>query len=737
MKIIKFGGTSVGEVFSIKQLCYIIKNKNKKNRYLIIVSAIGGITNKLVNCAKFAKKKNEKYYFILDEIEIKHLKIIRKLFNNFKKNIERIIKYLNSLESFYDSIYETLYISNISLNKIMNFGELISSYLVNEKIKESKFYSYWNDSRCLFLTNKKKKINFTKSYLNIKYFFIKKNYPYIIIPGFIASSSVTETCSLGRGGSDYSASILSSFIKTELLEIWTDVSGIMTTHPKIVSKAFPLENISYRETIEISNFGSKIIFPPTILPSVKTTIPLVIKNTFSPLEKGTLIFVINNNKNVITGLQNLTLKKRKLILKKNSIQKELCIITTIINDIKNIPMTLCNMFSLLGHNINCIGYKKKNISTVIVKKYLNKYINTLHDIFFKKYYKSISIFIAGLGKVGSQIIEQLNKQKEYLLEELNLQIKVIGICNSKKMFFNIKGLNLNKCKDNLELGINMNVEKLIRIFYNLKLQNKIFVDNTASKEIANIYDDLLGKKIGIITCNKICCASSFQEYKNIKNIARYFKVPFFYETNVGAGLPIIGTLYYLIESGDKINIIDSVLSGSLNFIFNNHKGSFSEIINDAKNKGLTEPDIRLDLSGIDVIRKNLILVRECGESIEIEDIKQITFLPKSNLKSITINNFYQELLFNEKIFTELSVIAKEQKNAMRYIAKYKYGESSIELEYIESEHPFYYLDNKDNIIIYTTKRYNNQPLLVKGAGAGAEVTASGIFSDIIKASICI
>jgi aspartokinase/homoserine dehydrogenase 1 len=636
----------------------------------------------------------------------------------------------------------------------MNFGELISSYLVNEKLKENKFNSTWNDSRGLIVTNyqyKNTQVNFTKSILNIKYFIIKENSTYIILPGFIASSSVTETSTLGRGGSDYSASILSACLKTELLEIWTDVSGVLTINPQIIYnyKTFPLENLSYGEAIELSNFGAKIIYPPTIIPSMINRIPILILNTFSPLEKGTLLFIFKKDKGIVTDIQNIVLLFRKIerclekqILSNYNIDKELCIITTIINDMKNIPVTLCNMFSILGNeliNFNGFGYRyiKKNISSVIAKKYVKKYMNTLHDLFFKKNYKKIHIFIAGLGKVGSKIIEQLNKQKEYLLEELNLKIKVIAICNSKKMYFNIKGVNLNKWKSNLELGINMNVEKLIINLYNLKIHNKIFVDNTASKDIANIYDDILGKGIGIVTCNKISCASSFQEYKNIKNIARYNKVPFFFETNVGAGLPIISTLYYLIQSGDKISIIDAVLSGSLNFIFNKCKGTFIEIINEAKKKGFTEPDIRLDLSGIDVIRKTLILVRECGEYLELEDIKQISLLPKSCLKSTTVNSFYQELFSNEEIFKQFRIIAKEQKNAMRYIAKYKYGEASIELEYIESEHPFYYLDNKDNIVIYATEHYADQPLLIKGAGAGAEVTASGIFSDIIKASICI
>lgn len=751
MKVIKFGGTSVGEVHAIEQLCYILRDKKKQNyRYTIIISAIGGITDKLINCAQYTEQKNNKYYLILDEIEIKHLNIIIELFTFFHKRsiIKRIIKCLNILELFYKSILYIKYLSKISLNKIMNFGELISSYLINEKLKENGFNSIWKDSRYLIVSDdqyQSVQVNFSKSYLRIKYSFIKENVPYIILPGFISSSifssTLTETSTLGRGGSDYSASILSSAIQTESLEIWTDVSGILPAHPKIVSKAFSMENISYKKAIEFSHFGAKIIYPPTLLPSMKNNIPIMIRNTFSPLEIGTFIFIpLDGTKGIvtgITGIQNIT-RELKQILKKYPIDKKLCMIAIIVNEMKNIPVTLSRMFSTLRKeniNINGIGYIGKNISTVIKKKYFKKSMKTLHDLFLKKTYKSIHLFIAGLGKVGSKLIEQLNKQKEYIIEELNLQLKVIGICNSKIMYFNIKGVNLNNWKDNLLLGINMTIEKLIISLYNVNLYNKIFVDNTASKEIASIYDDLLGKKIGIVTCNKIACASSYQEYKNIKSIASYFSVPFFFETNVGAGLPIINTLSNFGQSGNKIHLIYAVLSGSLNFILN--KGSLIEIIREAKKKGFTEPDIRLDFSGIDVIRKILILIRECGKSIELESIKQTPLLPKMCLKTTTINNFYKKLFSTVDRFIELSTVAKEQKKILRIIEKYKYGETSVGLENIEFEHPFYHLDKKDNMILYTTKRYADQPILVQGPGAGAEVTASGIFSDIIKASIYI
>jgi len=418
-----------------------------------------------------------------------------------------------------------------------------------------------------------------------------------------------------------------------------------------------------------------------------------------------------------------------------SVDKELCIIAAIINDIKNIPVTTKHMFCALGKEsikLRIIVSTGNNISAVIEKKDFKKYMNTLHDLFFEKPYKRIHIFIAGLGQVGSKLIEQLHKQKDYLVEELHIHIRVIGICNSKRMYFNILGVNLNNWQENIKLGTSMTIEEFLGKLYHLNLSNFIFIDNTASKEIANIYIDILGKGIGVVTCNKIACASSYHEYKNIKNIARYSKTPFFFETNVGAGLPIINTLNYLRQSGDKILLINAVLSGSLNFIFQQFKGDFTDIVREAKKRGFTEPDPRIDLSGIDVIRKILILLRECGEDIELEDIKQISLLPKSCIKAYTEDNFYQELISNEEFFTQLRIVAKEQRKHISFLAKYKYGEAYVGLELIEFEHPFYRLEGKDNMILYTTARYADQPLIVKGAGAGAEVTASGVFSDIIK-----
>lgn len=789
MKVIKFGGTSVGEAHAIEQICYILRDKKEKEeRYVIIVSAVGGITENLVKCAQYAEKKNEKYHLFLEEIEIKHIEIIRELFTILHKKslIIRIIKYLNNLELFFDSLFEVTYLSKISLDRMMHFGELLSSYILNEKLKASGFHSNWKESRKFIVSKYKSLQSFT--FLTVKYLFIKRNTPYIIFPGFVASEIETEITTLSRGGSDSTASLFSAAIQSENLEIWTDVSGIMTAHPQIVSKAFPVKILSYREAIEISYFGGKIIYPPTLLSSMDKNIPILILNTFSPLEFGTLIFSTFKTKSLVTGIsgiKNITsfsLKRKlgmsgyfnqfkqfaalssndifNLLIKQSStelciekkiireftndmnhplfLEKELCLLAIIISDMKNIPVTSGSMFSALGKesiNLYVIGSMEKNIYTVIAKKDFKKSMNTLHDIFFDKPYKRVHIFLAGLGQVGNKLIEQLNKQKEYLVEELHVKIRVIGICNSKIMLFDILGINLNNWQNNLKLGTSMILEEFIGCIYNLNLINSIFVDATASKDISNIYADFLGKGISVVTCNKISCASFHQEYKNIKNLSKLLNVPFFFGNYVGATLAVVEILNSLIENGDKIHLINSIFSVSMNFIFNKFKGPLIEIIKEAIKRDLTESDPLIDLSGIDVIRKILLLGRECGESIEIEDIKQISFLPKNSIKAFAVDNFYQELIYNEDIFRQLRLIAKEQRKCLRLVAKYKDGETSIELEYIEFEHPFYKIEGKDNIILYITDRYANQPLIVKGLEAGSEVTAAGVLFNIIKASI--
>lgn len=806
MKVLKFGGTSVGNPHAIEQVCDIIKNNNLQDRCAIIVSAVGNTTDMLVKCGKLAYHKNEKYRDFIEEIEIQHLNIIRALFPSQSHFISSIKKRLNFLEIFCDSIFHVMELSKRSLDRIMSLGELISSYLFYEKIKEYGFKTIWKDSQELIVTDERygcAQVDIIKSYKKIQYFFSIESAPYVIFPGFIASSPRKEVTTLGRGGSDYSAAIIAAALKAEVLEIWTDVSGIMTADPRIVLQAFPIENMFYEEAIELSDLGAKVIYPPTLHPVIEKKITILVKNTFSTSEKGTRINNAPCFKHSVTGIsgkKNMTmitlkgigminilsyLKRLFTVLSREKIQvlffstsehsilmgieesevmqiknsinnefsqeidkkylfpvlveQDLSIITVIGDNTKNMHRTSARMFITLSKNNIYIrdiasNVTKKNMSAVIKNSDFKKALNVLHETFFERPPKQINLFVAGIGKVGRKLLEHISIQKTSLIKELKIQ--VMGLCNSKTMYFEEQGIDVKNCKKNLESGNRMRLHRFIEKIHLMNMHNSIFIDTTDSQDVARTYDKLFVKGIGVITCNKIACSSSYKDYKNLKNIARYFKVPFFLETNVGAGLPIISTLNDLLNSGDKIHLIEAVLSGSINFIFNHFKSgrTFSETVREAQKRGYTEPDPRIDLSGIDVMRKILILVRECGDSMELSQIIQKPFLPEECVKANNVESFYEKLSQYENYFVRLREEAKNKGKKLRLMAKYEKGHAYVELKSIGPEHPFYQLERDDNIILYKTQRYYEQPLIIKGAGAGAEVTASGILSDLIKAS---
>ncbi|AWU43880.1 bifunctional aspartate kinase/homoserine dehydrogenase I [Blattabacterium sp. (Cryptocercus kyebangensis)] len=814
MQVLKFGGSSVAHSDSIKRICSLLEKK-PKGRYAIVVSALGNITDQLIQCGKLASERNNVYKDIIEKIEIRHFNIIRELFPiSYQSNlISWIKKNINDLESLCDGIFQVEELSKRSLDKIMSFGELFSSFLIAEKLKQSGLDTICKDSRELIMTDSKfgcAKVDFITSNNHIIQFFSEKKSEYVVLPGFIGSNLKNETTTLGRGGSDYTAAILASAISASLLEIWTDVSGMMTANPKMVNQAFPIKEISYEEAMELSHFGAKVIYPPTIQSAMKKNIPIQIKNTFYPKDPGTLIYISNKRTNIsqpvtgISGIQNLALLtlegsgmigipgyskrlfealsrekinvifitqsssehsittgihemdviKAKTVIDSEfsqeiyqkyinplKIEKDLCIIAVVGDNMKNLHGTSGKMFSSLGRNsinVRAIaqGSTEKNISAVIQKKDFKKALNTLHEAFFERPPKQINFFICGVGKVGSKLLEQIDQQKNYLLEELKLQMRIIGLSNSKKMYFdNNNGINLSQWKSNLnKKGLKMNIYSFMEKVWKFNLRNSLFVDNTASEEMAMTYEKFLQNGIGVIPCNKIACSSDYDHYKRLKTISRHFKAPFLFETNVGASLPVISTLNDLINSGDKIKKIEAVLSGSLNFIFNHFIGekSFLEVVKEAQSKGYTEPDPRIDLSGLDVMRKILILARECGSPLELNDILNNSFLPKSCSTVISIENFYQELHKYRDYFSESRKKSEKKKRRLRFIARYEKGIASIGLESIKKSHPFYQLEGKDNMVLYNTYRYDEQPLMIKGAGAGAEVTASGVFSDIIK-----
>ena len=649
-------------------------------------------------------------------------------------------------------------------------------------------------------------VNFEKTNLLITDFYKSISFQVVVLPGFIASSLDGNSTTLGRGGSDYTAAILAAALKAEILEIWTDVDGMFNANPRIVKQAQPIETISYQEAMELSHFGAKVLYPPTIQPVLKDSIPILIKNTFEPNTKGTLIssnsksttnpikgishidnialltlegsgmigvagsskrlfeVLSQHNINVIfitqassehsicIGILNSDAAKAKDAIDKTFeieisqnrvepciVEKELCIVALVGENMKNHQGISGKMFSTLGKNnvnIRAIaqGASERNISVVINEKDVVKALNTLHERFFEDNTKQLNLFVMGVGNVGEKFIDQIKQQKNFLKDNLKINLRVIALTNSKKMVFDEEGIDLNNWKNKLTEGENTDNTIFIATVKKLNLRNSIFVDITANSDIASMYDKFLSQNIAVVTCNKIACSSEFENYKNLKNLSRKYNAPFLFETNVGAGLPIIDTLKHLIASGDKVNKIQAVLSGSLNFIFNNFSENynFHDVVKEAGVQGFTEPDPKIDLSGVDVARKILILIRESGYKMDIEEIENNCFLPKACMDTTNNEDFFKSLITHEAHFNKLLAEAKEKECRIKFVAKFDNGKAAVGLQFIPKESPFYNLEGKDNIVEFFTDRYVDQPLIIKGAGAGAAVTASGIFADVIR-----
>jgi aspartokinase/homoserine dehydrogenase 1 len=630
----------------------------------------------------------------------------------------------------------------------------------------------------------------------------------VLLPGYIASNENGETTTLGRGGSDYSAAIIASAINAEVLEIWTDVSGMYTAHPKIVAQAKPIDKLSYYEAMELSHFGAKVIYPPTLQPIIEKNIPILIKNSFAPEDPGTIIddTPIIENGEIVKGISHIdkvalinlegsgmigitgfskrlfealsAAKINVIMITQASSEHSICIgvreedamaakkaidekfafeisIKKVLpaqveKDMVNIAVVGEKMkdhqgisgkvFSSLGaNNINiraiAQGASERNISIIIDKKNVSKAINTLHESFFEAQVKELNLFVTGVGNVGSKLLEQIDNQTDYLIENLRLKIRVIAISNSKKMVLGTDAMELSQWDTILEESeTKANVDLFFEHAKKLNLRNSIFVDNTASEVIAKEYARYLNNNIGVVTCNKIAAADALNNYLNLKKISRKYGSPYLFETNVGAGLPIIDTLNNLIASGDQIIKIQAVLSGSLNFVFNNFKKGvkFHDVVLEAQQQGYTEPDPKIDLSGIDVARKILILARESGMKIELEAIENESFLPEACLNTKDNKSFFESLLQHNDHFEKMLENAEKHGAKMKYVAQLENGKAQVGIQLVKEGHDFYNLEGSDNIILFYTNRYSAQPLIVKGAGAGADVTASGIFADIIR-----
>lgn len=811
MIVLKFGGTSVANAQNIQNVIQIVNNKAKVNNLVVVVSALSGVTDMLLNASQKAASKNETYKTSIEEIKQKHFTAITDLVSIEHQNalLIKINSQINQLQTLLDGCFLLGELSPRTADSIASFGELLSSQIIATALLQSLPNSSFKDSRELIKTNSnfgKAVVDFTVSNKLIADYFSSSSSQVIVLPGFIASSEDGNTTTLGRGGSDYSAAILANGINADSLEIWTDVNGMYTANPKIVNQAQPIESISYHEAMELSHFGAKVLFPPTIQPVLNAAIPIWIKNTFEPEANGTLISKtqdsnsnpikgishIDNialltlegsgmigvagiskrlfevlsleNINVIfitqassehsicIGIQNQDVQKAKtaidsifeIEIAQNKIdpcivEKDLCIVALVGENMKNHQGLSGKMFSTLGKNnvnIRAIaqGASERNISVVINEKDVKKALNTLHERFFEDNTKQLNLFVMGVGNVGEKFIDQIHQQKKFLKENLKINLRVVAISNSRKMYFNEDGMLLKDWKSLIENGETANVNQFIAKAKELNLRNSIFVDITANSDIASIYDQFLKQNIAVVTCNKIACSSQYENYKYLKSLSRKYNAPFLFETNVGAGLPIIDTLKHLIASGDKVNRINAVLSGSLNFIFNNFSEyfNFHDVVKEAGLQGFTEPDPKIDLSGVDVARKILILIRESGYPIEMEDITNISFLPKECMETKNNEDFFMSLIKHSSHFENLLAEAKSKESRLKFVASFENGKANVGLQFIPSDSPFYNLEGKDNIVQFYTDRYVDQPLLIKGAGAGAAVTASGIFADVIR-----
>ena len=811
MKVLKFGGTSVANAQNIKLVLDIVVNKAKEEKIVVVVSALSKVTDLLQLAASKAASNEENFKEIVAEIEKKHLDTLKELIpvseqSSLLSHVKRII---NHLETLLDGCFLLGELSPRTSDTILSFGELLSSYIIGEALKQNFKNCGYKDSRELIKTNNnfgKAVVNFEVSNQLIADFFASNENQVVVMPGFIASTADGIITTLGRGGSDYTAAIIAAAVDTSDLEIWTDVNGMFTANPKIVKQAQPIATISYQEAMELSHFGAKVLYPPTIQPVLRKNIPILIKNTFEPEAIGTYISNDgNSNANPVKGIShidNITLitlegpgmigvsgsSKRLFevlsleninvifitqassehsicigILNSDAdaaeiainrafsveilqnkidpciVEKNLCIIALVGENMKNHQGLSGRMFSTLGKNnvnIRAIaqGASERNISAVINERDVKKALNTLHENFFEENTKQLNLFVMGVGNVGEKFIEQIHQQKKFLKDNLKINLRVVAVSNSRKMYFDEDGIPLKDWKSLIENGETADKEEFISKVTSLNLRNSIFVDITANESVSKTYDQYLKQNVAVVTCNKIACSSAYDNYINLKKLSRQYNAPFLFETNVGAGLPIIDTVKNLIASGDKVHKIQAVLSGSLNFIFNNFdtNNSFHDVVKEAGVQGFTEPDPKIDLSGVDVARKILILIRESGYKMEIDGIENNSFLPKACMETTNNEDFFKSLISHASHFEAILAEAEQKESRLKFVAQFENGNASVGLQFIPKEHPFYNLEGKDNIVLFFTDRYIDQPLLIKGAGAGAAVTASGIFADVIR-----
>ena len=840
MKVLKFGGTSVGSIESILSLKRIVEAEEKP--VIVVVSALGGITDKLIATSRLALQGDEQWKQEFEAMRLRHLNMIDTLFKEQDKN-QQLTDTINSLFEELKSIYYGVFLIHDLSPKteaaIVSYGERLSSHIVASLIRGG----IRMNSRDFIRTVKKQGKHVLDAELTnqlVKEAFASVSVPYAatplqsanavsqpafssvpyaatplqpanivsqspvaVVPGFIARDRDTnETTNLGRGGSDYTAAIIAAALDAEVLEIWTDVDGFMTADPRVIKTAYTINELSYVEAMELCNFGAKVVYPPTIYPVCVKNIPIRVKNTFNPEHPGTLIKqTIENDSKPIKGISSIsgttliTVTGLSMVgvigvnrrifstLAQNGIsvfmvsqassenstsigvrdedapqavdvlnqefakeietgamfpmhaESGLATIAIVGENMKHTPGIAGKLFGTLGRSgisvIACAqGASETNISFVVDGKYLRKSLNVLHDSFFLSEYKVLNLFICGIGTVGGNLIEQIRSQYDTLKETRQLKLNVVGIASSKKAIFNRDGIDLSNYREQLQ---DSDISSLKREVIGMNIFNSVFVDCTASEQVAGLYQDFLDHNISVVTANKIAASSAYENYARLKQTALKRGVKFLFETNVGAGLPIIGTINDLLNSGDKILRIEAVLSGTLNFIFNTISKDipFSETVRLAKEKGYSEPDPRIDLCGKDVIRKLVILTREAGYKVEQEDVEKHLFMPDAFFEG-TLDAFWQNLPSLDADFEARRQELDQEQKRWRFVAKMEGGKTSVSLEAVGPHHPFYGLEGSNNIVLLTTERYKEYPMLIQGYGAGAGVTAAGVFANIMS-----
>ena len=807
MKVLKFGGSSVGSVNSILSVKKIVEAVEEP--VIVVVSALGGITDQLINTSQMASEGNEAYEKEYRDIVNRHIEMVYTVIPAGDARsllLDQVNELLNELKDIFQGIYLIRDVSPKTLATIVSYGERLSSIIVATLIEGA----VWYDSRTFIKTEKKHSKHILDSELTtglIKEAF--KELPKVaLVPGFISSDKNSgEITNLGRGGSDYTASILAAALQAEMLEIWTDVDGFMTADPRVISNAYVINDLSYVEAMELCNFGAKVVYPPTIYPACQHNIPILIKNTFNPEAPGTIIKQeIEHNKNkAIKGISSIddtsliTLTGLGMVgvigvnyrifqaLAKNGIsvfmvsqassenstsigvrnqdaelacevlnlefakeiemgeispvcaENNLATIAIVGERMKHTPGIAGKLFGTLGRNgISVIafaqGASETNISFVVEKKSLRKSLNVIHDSFFLSEYQVLNLFICGTGTVGDSLIQQLASQQEKLMEERGLKLNVVGIANGHQAYFNREGIDLFNYRQVLDEKGTASSPQIIRDeVIGMNIFNSVFVDCTANANVASLYKDLLNNNVSVVAANKIAASSSYADYTELKQIARNRGVKFLFETNVGAGLPIIKTINDLIASGDKILKIEAVVSGTLNFIFNKISADvpFSETIRMAKEEGYSEPDPRIDLSGKDVIRKLVILAREAGYVLEQDDVEKNLFVPDEFFQG-SLDDFWKNIPSLDADFEARRQVLEAENKHWKFVAKLEDGKGSVSLQEVSRSHPFYGLEGSNNIVLLTTERYKEYPMMIQGYGAGASVTAAGVFADIIS-----